>query len=78
MVIVRLLPTALDGNVAEREAVDKETVSPLMTPTNSAFVLLMSDVALAEASYTLSLAVRPEMVSDFAVMSADAVGCTNE
>ena len=78
VVIVRLLPTAFEGKVAAKEAVDNETKSPLITPTNAAFVLLIRDVALAEASYTLLLAVRPMIVSDFAVMSADAVGCTNE
>ena len=78
VVIVRLLPTAFEGKFAAKEAVDNETKSPLITPTNAAFVLLIRDVALAEASYTLLLAVRPMIVSDFAVMSADAVGCTKE
>ena len=50
VVMVRLLPTAFDGKVAESEAVDKETVSPLITPTSAAFVLLTDAVALADAS----------------------------
>ena len=77
VVIVRLLPTALDEKVAESEVVDKETTSPLITPTSAALVLLTREVALAEASYTLSAAVRPEIVSDFAVISAEVVGCVS-
>ena len=72
--MARLTPTAFVANEAARLAVESDTLSPLTIPDRTAFVLLMSTVALADASYTLSLAVSPVIVRVLAVMSALVIG----
>jgi len=52
------------------------TTSPDSIPTRAAVPLKVAEV---EASYTLLLAVKPEMVKPFGVISADnPVGCVKE
>ena len=72
MVMVLLVPTFLLSKVPVVDAVEMVTVSPLMVPTNAADPRFRDAVVFW--SYVLLLAVMPDTVSVFAVMSAVAVG----
>ena len=72
--MVLLVPTFLLANVAVADAVDSETLSPLMTPASAAEFLFSSAVAESVALYSRLLAVMPVTVSSLAVMFADVVG----
>ena len=65
------VPTLADAKVKTGEP-PKNTSSPASTPTS---VAVPEALAAVVSSYTLSPPVIPVMVSSFAVMSPDKVGC---
>ena len=71
--IVIPVPTFLEANVNTGDP-PRDTSSPDSTPTN---VAVPEAEAAVVSSYTLLSPVSPVMVSSFAVMSADKVGCVN-
>ena len=69
-----LVPTFLLAKVAVALDVDKETLSPLMTPDSAAEFLFNKAVAETVESYSRLLVVMPVTVRVFVVMFADVVG----
>ena len=74
MVMVLFVPTVFVANVAVALAVLSTTESLPWIPTRAADDFCNRPVAAVVRSYTRSLAVMPETVSVFAVISAVVVG----